>query len=148
MDTAVDDPTILLDQYHLPSDGCLALVAGIVSGTASIVSDGSFNPESLIGPAGTSAVVLAPSTNCPAKFYAKGNNWVTGSREDQSAYRSELAGVIAALTMLDIIVHHHDLTEGSITIALDGDFALIQSGGDWPLSVDQPSFDYLQEIRA
>ena len=25
---------------------------------------------------------------------------------------------------------------------------LIQSGGDWPLSVDQPSFDYLQVIQA
>ena len=86
MDTAVEDPTILLDQYHLPSDGCLALVAGIVAGTTSIVIDGSFNPEVLIGPANTSAVGLAPSTNYPAKFYAKGNNWVTGSRKDQSAY--------------------------------------------------------------
>ena len=128
MDTAVEDPTIY--QYNLSCDGYLALVAGIVAGTASIVSDGSFNPASLIGPAGTSAVVLAPSTNCPAKFYAKGNNWVTGSREDQSAYQSELAGVIAALTMLDILVRHHDLTEGSITIALDVDSALIQSGRD------------------
>ena len=64
MDTAVEHPTILLNQKHLPADGCLALVAGIVAGTTSIVSDGSFNLESLIGPAGTSAVVLTPSTNC------------------------------------------------------------------------------------
>ena len=64
MDTAIEDHTILLDQYHLPRDGCLALVAGIVAGTASTLSNGSFNPESLIGPAGTSAVVLAPSTEC------------------------------------------------------------------------------------
>ena len=62
MDTAIEDPTILLDQYHLPRDGYLALVAGILVGTASIVSDGSFNLESLIGPVGTSTVVLAPST--------------------------------------------------------------------------------------
>ena len=74
MDTAVEDPTILLDRFCLPADGCLALVVGIAAGTASIASDGSFNPESLIGPAGTSAVVLAPSTECSAKFYAKGNN--------------------------------------------------------------------------
>ena len=107
IDTAVEDPTTLLDQFHLPTDNCLALVAGIAAGTVSIVSDGSFNPESLIGPAGTSAVVLAPSTKCSAKFYAKGNNWFTGSREDQSAYRSELAGEITALTMLDILVRHH-----------------------------------------
>ena len=30
----------------------------------------------------------------------------------------------------------------------DGESALIQSGGDWPLSVDQPSFDYLQVIHS
>ena len=123
-------------------------MAGIVAGTASIVSNGSLNPESLIGPAGTSTVVLAPSTKCSAKFYAKGNNWVTGSGEDQSAYRSELAGVIAALTILDVLVCHDDITEGDVTIALDGDSALIQSGGNWPLSVDQLSFDCLQVIRA
>ena len=81
MDTAIEDPTILLDQYHLPLDGCLALVAGIVAGTASIVSDGSFNPESLIGTVGASAVVLAPSTECSAKLFAKGNNWVAGAGE-------------------------------------------------------------------
>ena len=46
------------------------------------------------------------------------------------------------------MVHHHNITDGAITIALDGDSALIQSGGDWPLSVDQPSFDYLQVIRS
>ena len=74
MDSAVEDPTILLDKYQLPRDDCRALVEGIVAGTASIVSDGSFNPESSTGPAGTSAVVLAPSTECSAKFYAKGNN--------------------------------------------------------------------------
>ena len=118
-------------------------MAGIIAGTPSIVSNGSFNPESLIGPADTSAVVLAPSTKCPTKFYARGNNWVTGLDEDQSAYRSELAGVIAALTILDVLVRHHNITDEAVTIALDGDSALIQSGGDWSLSVDQPSINYL-----
>ena len=73
---------------------------------------------------------------------------MTGSGEDQSAYRSELAGVITALTILDVLVRHHNITDGAVTIALNGDSALIQSGGDWPLSVDQPSFDYLQVIRS
>ena len=148
MDTAIEDPTILLDQYHLPLDGCLVLMAGIVARTASIVSDGSFNPESLIGPAGTSTVVLAPSTKCSAKFFVRRTNWATVLGEDQSAYRSELAGVIAALTILDVLVHHHNIMDRAVTIALDGDSALIQSGGDCPLSVDQPSFDYLQVIRS
>ena len=68
MDSAVDNPTILLDKYQLPSDEYRALVDGIVAGTASIVSYGSFNPESSTGPASTSAVVLAPSTKCSVKF--------------------------------------------------------------------------------
>ena len=72
---------------------------------------------------------------------------MTGAGEDQLAYRSELAGVIAALTILDVLVRHHNVTEGAVTIALDGDSALIQSGGDWPLSVGKQSFDYLQVIR-
>ena len=47
MNSAVEDPTILLHKYHLPSDECHALVDGILAGTASKVSDGSFNSESL-----------------------------------------------------------------------------------------------------
>ena len=83
MDMAIEDPTILLDQYQLPVDNCLALIEGIANWTASIVSDGSFKEETLIGPAGTSAAVLAPSTECEAKLYTKGTNWVTGSGDDQ-----------------------------------------------------------------
>ena len=71
---------------------------------------------------------------------------MTGSAANQSAYRSELAGVISALTMLDVLVRHYKITDGAVTIALDGDSALVQSGGDWPLSVAQTDFDYLQGL--
>ena len=125
MDTGVEDPTILFDQFYLPTYNYLVLAAGVAAGTSSIVSDGFFNPEYLIGPASTLAVILASSTKCSAKLYAKGNNWVTGSSEDQLAYRSELAGVIAALTILEVPVRHWDIREGAVTIALDGDSALI-----------------------
>ena len=120
---------------------------GIVQGTTCIVGDSSFNPDSSLGPTGTSAVVLAPSTNCETKFYAKGNNWVTGSKINRSAYHSELTGFIAAFAILDVLFRHHDRTSGSVTIALDGELALNQSGGDWSLNVGQLSFDYLQVIR-
>ena len=83
LDTAINDPTILLDWYQLHSDGGLALMNSIVEGTACIVSGSIFTPDSSLGPAGTSAVVLAPSTNCATKFYAKGNNWVTGAKIGQ-----------------------------------------------------------------
>ena len=146
LDTTVTDPTIILDYYLLPLDNYIALVGDIVQGTAWIVSNGLFNPDSSVGPTGTSAVVLAPFVDYNTKLYAKGNNWVPGSKKGQSMYCSKLAGVILALTDLDVPVHHHNITVGSVTITLDGESALDQSGGNWPLSVDQPSFDYLQVI--
>ena len=104
LDTLVDNPNILLDCYQLPSDSCLALMASIVEGTAFIVSDISFNHVSSVKPTGTSAVVLAPSVDYDIQLYAKGSNWATGSHKDQSAYCSKLAGVILALTILDVLV--------------------------------------------
>ena len=58
LDTAINDPTILLDKYKLPNDKCLDLVDGDICGTTSIVSDSSFDPESPIGLAGSSAVIF------------------------------------------------------------------------------------------
>ena len=72
MDTAAADHDILLDHYHLSQDSCLLLVDGITQGTDSIVSNGSFNPDSSISSAGTLAFVLAPSIDCDTKLYAKG----------------------------------------------------------------------------
>ena len=93
------------------------------------------------------SIALYKELHALSVSYAKGNTWVTGSKTNQSVYCSELAGVIAALTILNVLVHHHELTSGSVSIALDGESALNQSGGDWPLSVDQLYFDYLQVIQ-
>ena len=147
-DYALEDDTILLDRFFSPKDMCHSLAEGIRKGTASVVSDRFFEPNAAIGQVGTSAVILAPSTTCQPKHWAKGENWVTGSGEAQSAYRSKLAGVIAGLTIVDILVRHHSITKGAVTLALDGQKAMDQCAGDWPLSIDQPCFDYLQVIRA
>ena len=63
-DNAITDPTILVDKFILPEDGCTDLVEGIRLGTACVVSDGSFDAASPIGPAGFSAVILASSIAC------------------------------------------------------------------------------------
>lgn len=88
-DNAITDPTILLDKFILPEDGCTDLVEGIRLGTACVVLDGSFDAASPIGPAGSSAVILASSIACHKKSWTKGCNWVTGPKSAQSAYRSE-----------------------------------------------------------
>ena len=50
--------------------------------------------------------------------------------------------------ILDILVRHHNITEGAVTIVLDGKTAMDESRGYWPLSIDQKYSDYLQVIRA
>ena len=74
LDTAIADPTILLDHYHLSIDICLVLVDIITQRTTSIVRDSSFSPDSLVGLAGYYDVVLAPSVDCDTTLYTKGAN--------------------------------------------------------------------------
>ena len=93
-------------------------------------------------------MILAPSTTSQPQHWARGENWVTGPEESQSVYRSELAGVIAGLTIIDILVRHHNITNSGVTLALDGLTAMQEYTGYWPLSINQKCFDYLQIIRA
>ena len=73
------------------------------------------------------AVIIEPSITSQKQYWTKGWNWVTGPESAQSTYCSGLAGVIAALTILDILVRHHNITEESVTIALDGYTVMIES---------------------
>ena len=84
------DPTVLLDKVLLPDNNCQAFCRGITNGTASVVSDGSFNPSSTMGPVGTSGVIMAPSMNRKdQQHWIRGWNWVTGPAEAQSSYLIE-----------------------------------------------------------
>ncbi len=122
-------------QSNLPQ-----LVHDIRQGTASAVSDGSYKNDN-----GTSAFLLcaADVTNCII-----GVNAVPGSPSEQSAYRSELAGVSGILLALKILCKKFDITSGSVEIGLDGQQALEAASGNWPLKVHQPDFDLLKDIRA
>ena len=141
------DQSILLDSFCIPSNDCRDIVDGLSQGTASVISDGSFCRDSLIGPSCSSLIIVAPETDYNQNLWATGTNWVTGSKGSQYSYQSELAGVIAALTIIDVIVWMHSITKGSVTIALDSELALEQSQSTVPLSADQKSFDCLQIIQ-
>ena len=41
---------------------------------------------------------------------------------------------------------HFGIVTGGITIALDGESALDEACGEWPLAIDRASYDLLQEI--
>ena len=51
------------------------------------------------------------------------------------------------LATVAILVKQFSIASGAFTIALDGESALEEASGNWPLQIDQPCFDYLQEIR-
>ena len=108
--------------------------------------DGSYKDNVPIGSSGTSAIHvhagIATTDPCEAV------NWVPGTARERSAYRSELKGPCGALAIVAIFVQFFEIEDGGITLALDGESPLKQCQGTWPLSVDQKSFDILQDIRA
>jgi hypothetical protein len=75
------------------------------------------------------------------------DNWVPGLPTDQTAYRSGLTGIAGTLSTVVVIIKHYNITNGSITIALDGYSALDQASAESPLKIDQLDFGILQVIQ-
>ena len=95
------------------------IAAAIEKGTAIAVCDGSFDPNNWLG---TAAFLMV--ANKTDKNALTGANWSPGTKEDQTAYRSELTGVDFILAVLSILVKHYSIKKGAITIAFDCDLAL------------------------
>ena len=68
-------------------------------------------------------------------------NSVPGNCDEQSAYRSELAGVSGSLSILAAVCTIHDVQSGLVTIGLDGEQAMFVASEVWPVNPDHP--DYL-----
>jgi hypothetical protein len=99
------------------------IAQAIRKGIAIALSDGSFQNQR-----GASAWALEGESEIGC---IKGWNMVPGSNDDQSAYCSELMGLLVLLVMIgEILCKHHDITEGSITIGCDGLSALEQTSGE------------------
>jgi len=75
-----------------------------------------------------------------------------GLASDQSAYCSELGGVIGSLTLLLAVCKSFGIQDGLVTLALDGEAAMNQAmqqvGIEYPLRVYQKHFDFLQVFRS
>ena len=76
-----------------------------------------------------------------------GTNVVPGNPEDHSSYRSELAGISGILAVTSCICKKYSVDEGQITVALDGEQALLKASSLWPLSPTDTDFDLLSDIR-
>jgi hypothetical protein len=122
-------------------DNGASLAAAIIRRNATAVSDGSYKDQ-----LGTSATILRSPGDRSAAILSV--NRVPGLPSDQSAYRSELAGVLASLLMVEIVCQLHDITDGAIKLGLDGEQAMKDAGDDWPLHCTHAQYDILRAIRS
>jgi hypothetical protein len=110
----------------------------IISGSLIAVSDGSCKDTY-----GTAAWILYA-----APFYLSGQVVCPGAAKDQNSYRSEIAGLLAILNMVDALVSFYNIPAGSIKVACDVLSALNRVFSDIStLSIDEPCFYLLVSAR-
>jgi hypothetical protein len=127
-----------IDHLDVQDNG-QAFATAIIMGQATAISDGSYKDR-----VGTSASMLHGSSR---SHVIASVNVVPGRPSEQSAYRSELSGIIGSLTTIRLVCQLHNIQSGSVTIGLDGYEAMRQSSGNWPLDPQQTDFDMLKAIR-
>ncbi|CAJ1946478.1 unnamed protein product [Cylindrotheca closterium] len=115
------------------------LLEALEKGKLRVISDGSFKQQ-----VGTAAVQLQTR---------RGGHviWIKcrtpGKREDQSAYRSELIGLLAGILVASWLrLRLQSLAKPRVCVACDGSAALRQAFSTWPLSPIAPHFDLLSSI--
>ena len=91
------------------------IITDIVNHNGNIIADGSHRSLK-----STSAFIIFHQE----EDLLKGGNYVPGPGDDQSGYRGELAGILGGMIVVNDICDHHNITEGTVTIACDNDKAL------------------------
>ena len=128
----------ILDELDLVGNP-MDVVNSIQAGDASAISDGSF--KDLSGAAGFSIVCRKTGSSLT------GRHTVQGPACAQSAYRSELSGILGVQKLVQLLTIHYGISTGGITLACDGLSALQQAFFDGPVNPTRPQFDLLQTIR-
>jgi hypothetical protein len=136
-----------LDQWAIQElsvkDNGKAISKAIQRGTAIAVSDGSYKDDR-----GTAAFILERSDQFDLSGRIIGVNAIPGEAVYQSSYRSELGGVSGIIEIVGILCELHSIPAGVIEVGLDGEQAMKNISGTWPLQPRQADFDLLQDIRA
>jgi hypothetical protein len=106
-----------------------------------VVSDGSYNPTTQLG---TTAWILEGRISNIQIF---GKVITPGSASDQSAYRSELAGILAAIKVINALASFHNL-KTSLTVHCDCDSGLKNVFHELrPIHTQDSSHNLLKAIR-
>jgi hypothetical protein len=131
-----------IQEISLTDDG-EAIAKAISKGTAITVSDGSYKDGR-----GTAAFILETSENFESKNRIVGVNAIPGEQEDQSSYRSEIGGVSGVVETVGILCNRFAITSGKIKVGLDGEQAMKNIFGNWPLLYPgQADYDLLKDLR-
>jgi hypothetical protein len=128
-----------ISHLHAPDEG-RQLAQSIQQQTAIAVSDGSYADD-----VGTAGFLLHQEGDRSQAVV--GVNLVPGNANEQSAYRAELAGIVGILVTLQIVCTFYNITEGSISIGLDGEMALKQAETEGLADPSQADFDLINDIR-
>jgi hypothetical protein len=116
------------------------LIEALKQGQVYIVSGGSY-----VQPFATVAFVMENKTK---ECRVTNRIIAPGSKEEMSAYRGEVSGILASLFFVNHLCSFFHIQMGSITMGCDGKGALYQSfHEDTPQSIDTPSFDLLMAIH-
>jgi hypothetical protein len=136
----------ILDQWSIPeitmADDGKDIAQAISRGSAIAVSDGSYKDGR-----GTSAFILEISDNFDRTGRIVGVNSIPGENEDQSLYRSEIGGVSGIVETIGILCDRYSITSGAVEMGLDGEQAMKNIFGEWPLHPKQADYDLLKDIR-
>ena len=124
---------------HLETMDSINIAEAIINNSAIAVSDGSFKQQH-----GTASWILQGNDDygemCDQCV-------VPGHPDDQSAYRSELTGLYAMLIAVKMICQFHDIQEGTVTMACDGQSALNKAKFAYEAaSPEQPQYDLIGAI--
>jgi hypothetical protein len=116
------------------------LINDIKNGEVWIISDGSYDPASQCG---TAAWIIEGTST----LQITGQVITTGAKEVQSAYRSELTGILAAITVISNLAYYHSLNM-ALTILCDCEKGIQQVFySSKPITLNDSCNDLLKAIR-
>jgi hypothetical protein len=117
------------------------LLPDIQSGSVLVVSDGSYNPTTKLG---TAAWILEGRLS---NIQISGSVITPGSASEQSAYRSELAGILVAITVINALASFHNL-KTSLTLHCDCESGLKKVFREFrPIHMHDSNHDILKAIH-
>ena len=128
-------------QRRSHQDNGTNVATAIAAGNGRAVCDGSYNPES-----NTGAAAFVLHGDDPRK-QIQGWNRTPGRPQEQSAYRSELGGIIGVLTTTLAICKTHGITQGHLELGVDCESAIKAVTKQSPPKAKTEHFDMIWECR-